>query len=490
MQIESLSLEELAQQLLELTGSMEAIGVELSEVAMQLQTQDQAVVSIEELHQQILTEGASYTTALALEQHYPEALPERFPVASFTKIPSKTNLRVALEAAASSKLGMIAAGFAVIFAMLYRLVKWIIGILNQTKGSNQVAAAEAAKAATANTTVQEVETAARSGKLSVEGFDPNEVDRIRQEVFLTPATEQIHKLTYQLLFEHSPTLRGLYMSAVQWLHGKNNLIAQTESAIARTSDKFQQYYGSLSMDKDELDLSLVEQYEQPLRPLVYNLAKGQVVELKQVFAGVSKHSGIKDYLIPVDPDLYRESVEIATNMFVESNNVLAIEDPEVKANLESNRYFNVASYRTPMILTDIEGSAAWLLANVSLSPTLEKDISRLERSLRNLEAVCDAVRGFSSRNSSVSILYPKMRAHIEAFQRDIQFLTRLTAGVRFMLRDGTMFFKLLTAGESVVLNYINSLNKPETDAALKEIVNKNRKKHEEILRRFKGYINE
>jgi len=226
-----------------------------------------------------------------------------------------------------------------------------------------------------------------------------------------------------------------------------------------------------------------------LKPLVYNLAKASVIELKQNFNGVSRHAGIKDFLIPVDDDVYRSAIETAQALMIDSNNVLAKDDPETADQMLTNRYFNAASYRTPMIITDVEGSAAWLLANVKLARDVERDLSRLDRALNGLSKVCEAVRSFAVRNPNAQALYPRMRAHVEAYQRDIQFLTRLVAATRFTVRDGAMFFKLLTAGESVVLGYINSLNKPETEPALKEIVTKNRKKHEEILRRFKAYIN-
>lgn len=104
---------------------MEPIDRELSELSMQLSSMEALNSTLCIVGNQVKIDGISLEDAQYLSGLAPDILPGTCPINSFTRIPSGTNLKVALEAIDYKRAGVIAAIVAALTTFLYKVYQWL-----------------------------------------------------------------------------------------------------------------------------------------------------------------------------------------------------------------------------------------------------------------------------------------------------------------------------------------------------------------------------
>lgn len=482
------TLEQIASELDRLTVESHAIDLDFVETDATMAELKTALESLDGVITRVKREGASREAAMVLEQHVEGILPKRFPVKSFTAIPSKTNYSVALEAAGVGKMALIAGVVAAIIAGIYKVIKWVIHMLRGSKNSAEAASKEAAQAFTAAETAQDiVKGKDLRGDLKFSRVDQSEIDKLRKEVFIDPAKSQISKMTLLLLMEKRPTLRNLYSEVCGALYGKGDLFSLTEQAINSTRDKIEEFIRKSKRDESTIQLELVEHFEQPLRSVVYIFAEQGMLDPEHDFQG-QRFSRVKQVLTPVRQDQYKYVIKNMTQLLTSPSNMKACEDAEAVALMEQSRFFNPAFYQTQAGLDELEKEVRWFLGQVTLPEDTETRISRLETAIGNLKKAYDELVKRAHQDANSIPIAQGFLEHINAYQADIHFLSRLAFSVRFLQRDVAMFFRLMTNGETACVAYLKSLLTPESEGKFRDLIAEKRKKHAATVARFKGYI--
>lgn len=483
-----LTLEQIASELDRLTVESQGIDLELVETDASMAQLKATLESIDGVIERVKREGASRETALVLEQHVEGVLPKRYPVASFTSIPSKTNYAVAMEAASAGKMALIAGVVAAIIAGIYKIIKWVIHMLRGSKNSAEAAGNEAAQAFTAAETAQDiVKGKDLRGDLKFNRVDNAEIDKLRKEVFIDPAKKQISKMTLLLLMEKRPTLRNLYSEVCGSLFGKSNLFTLTDQAINATSEKIVEFIKKSKRDESSMQLELVEFFEQPLRSVVYTFAEQGMLDPEHDFQG-QRFSRVKQALTPVRQDQYAYVIKNMTQLLTSPANLKACDDVEAVALMEQSRFFNPAFYQNQAGLDELEKEVRWFLGQIVIPHDTETQISKLEESVGKLKKNYDELLKRAHQDPNSIPIAQGMLQHINAYQADIHFLSRLAFSVRFLQRDVGMFFRLMMHGETACVNYLKSLLTPESEGKFRDLIAEKRKKHAATVARFKGYI--
>jgi hypothetical protein len=165
---------------------------------------EQSIISLEdvlnglsEISNEVSGEGViCKTQAVALESIAPGTLPRHAPINSFTQIPSKTNLKVALEEIDKKKVGIIAAIVLAAGTFLYKLWKWISGKSEDTDKAFTGIADKSELVAKAEATFKEA-----THELQQKGVDIHAVEaavrkdeHVQKELFMVSEhyTETVH----------------------------------------------------------------------------------------------------------------------------------------------------------------------------------------------------------------------------------------------------------------------------------------------------------
>lgn len=489
MSIETeLTLEQIASELDRLTVESQAIDLDLVETDANMGQLKTALESLNGVIDRVKREGASRETAMVLEQHVEGVLPKRYPVVSFTAIPSRTNYSVALEAASAGKMALIAGVVAAIIAGIYKIIKWVIHMLRGSKNAAEAASKEAAQAFTAAETTQDIiKGKDQRGDLKFNRVDAGEIDKLRKEVFIDPAKSQISKMTLLLLLEKRPTLRNLYSEVCGSLYGKTNLFTLTEQAINSTSEKIVEFIKKSKRDESTMQLELVENFEQPLRSVVYVFAEQGMLDPEHDFHG-QRFSRVKQALTPVRQDQYAYVIKNMSQLLTTPSNLKACDDAEAVSLMEQSRFFNPAFYQTPAALDELEKEVRWFLGQVTLPDDAEVRISKLEEAIASLKKNYDELLKRAHQDPNSIPLAQGFLEHINSYQADIHFLSRLAFSVRFLQRDVAMFFRLMQNGETACIAYLKSLLTPESEGKFRDLIAEKRKKHAATIARFKDYI--
>ena len=447
------------------------------------------VEGLDELQATVEHQGASRDTALALEALVEGVLPERYPVASFTRIPSKTNYRVALESMSTGKLAAAAALIAAIIAGIYKLVKWIIQLLRGSKGVGDVAMKEAAQARTIVETVNQASADARSSKLELPNFDPNEITKLRKEVFLDPAVKGLSKALLLLVFEERKFTRDLFSSVYKLLNatGKDDLFTATEEAIKATVAKFRDFVSRSKADKTMTETTLVTYFEQPLRGLVYIFANLGLVEVEADFHGRNL-SRVGKFLQPVKQSQYTTVLVEQIRLLTGPAELKLEDDAEASALIASNQYFNPEFYNSEANLKKLESVVQWFAENIRIPDDVEVKIGKINDAIGDLKKVCEEMEECARTDANARLIQPGLVNHVHSYQQDVQTLSRLVYIARSMQREVAMWFRLMSTGETACLNYLLSLADDKASKELRDLVAEKRKGHTKTLDRFKKYL--
>lgn len=431
--------------------------------------------------------GASRELAMTLESIAPGVLPERYPVNSFTVIPSGTNLKVTYEAIGGGKLAAAAAIIAAIFAALYKLAKWVIALLRGSKGVNETAMKETAQARTAAETVNEA-VKQTNGPLPAQGFDPKEISKIREQVFLTPARQQISKALFMLVFEQRPLYHKLYSAlCAQLVAGRNDLFSSVEMAISGFSGRLNDFVKRSANDDTTTEESLVGLFDQPLLPVVYALQDAGLLVVETDFQG-RRLSSVGKFLQGVNQEQYLRSISLAHELLTGNALVKIDADDECAALAQSSVFFSPDYYSSNVALDALENNVKWFGGNVMIPADTDVRLSRVEEALTDLRKTMAAFEQAAKRDTNAQLLAPRLVVHLNSFQQDIQFLTRFVYTIRVLQRELAMFGRLMTTGETACLNYLKSLLDKGAEGKLADLIAKKRKEHQAVLSRFKGYL--
>lgn len=483
-----LTLEEIAKAIDDAVEVSPLSVAEEQERKTQLANYESTVSTIAELETAVNTEGASRETALVLESLVEGVLPERYPVASFTQLPSKTNYKVALEAISGGKIAAAAALIAAIIAGIYKLVKWIIQLLRGSKGVADVAVKEAAQARTITETVNQAVNDTQSSKLDLPNFDPNEITKLRKQVFLEQATKELSKATLLLVFEERKFTRDLYSSIYKLLNDSRvDLFTATETAIKTTVAKLRDFIERSKQNKTTTETTLVAYFEQPLRGIVYAFANLGLLEVETEFHG-RNYSQIGKILQPVKQTQYISTLVDQIRMVTGPAETKVLDDTEATALLATNSYFNPEFYRSDANLTKLEGAVQWFAENIRIPDDVEAKIGKINEAIGALKKVAEEFEECARTDANALLIQPGIVNHIHSYQQDINVLTRLVYIARSMQREIAMWFRLMATGETACLNYLLALSTDESTKELRDLVAEKRKEHTKTLNRFKAYL--
>jgi len=478
-----LTLEEMSAELDRLTSDSPLTDeVELG-LQEEISKHETTIAAIDSVKEQIAEEGASRETAMALESYCPGILPERYPVRSFTAIPSATNQRIALESASVGKIAAIAAIVTAVFVALYKLIRWVIQLLRGTKSMGESAMKEAAQAQTAAATVNEV-VKETNGPVVVKNFDPNEISALREKVFITPARQQMSKAWFMLFLEQRPLSRKLYAEVCQLL--KDGIVRDIDMGVQLTIKKINDFLLASRKNETTQNHDWIDQIEQPLRPFVYGLEKAGVLKVENDFHG-DRYNRVGKTLLPIKQDQYLWAVTLHGGSLTQPVDLKVEDDKEATALFASNQLMKPDALSSDAVVKKFADAAKWFGESIQLPDAIEDQISGVENSIGDLQKSIALFEREGQRDANAAILAPGLVAHLRSLQNDLQFVCRMVRAVRALQRETAVFFRLMTAGETACLNYIASLTEDPNNAEIKDIVAKQRKLHKDRLSEFKGY---
>ena len=465
----------------------QALDLDILETDASMSELTASLESIDEIIKRIQHEGASREVAMVLEQHVEGILPKRFPVNSFTAVPSKTNYAVAMEAASGGKLALIVGVVAAIIAGIYKIIKWAIQLLRGSKNTAKAASKEAAQAYTANQTTNDIIKGKDvRGDLKFGRVDDAKIDEMRRVVFIEPAAGQMSKMALLLFLEKRPTLRALYSEVTNALFGKNDLITLTEQAIKATTAKIDQFVKASKADASVVNLEIVEYFEQPLRQVVYIFAEQGMLEAQPDFHG-QKFSKVQQALTPVKQDQYKHVIANMSQILTSAASVKAVDDQESAALIRHSKFFSPEFYKTSEALEEIEKEAKWFFGNIAIPDDVDVKLSSLESALGDLKKSYDELFKQTHKDANAIVIARGMLDHIDSYQSDVRFLSKLAYAVRFLQRDVGQFFRCMTNGETACINYLKSLLAPESEGKFRDLIAEHRKAHASVISRFESY---
>lgn len=442
--------------------------------------------SLEELRLQ-MAGGVSREMALSLEELAPGALPERIPAKSFTLIPSGTNLKFSLEAIGLGKLAAVGAIIAAIFAALYKLAKWVIALLRGTKGINETAMKETAQARTAAETVNETVNKVTTTTPLV-GFDPQEIDKLRHQIFLDPFKAKITKAMFLLVFDQQPLFSKLYSTiCANLMSGKGSMFAATEASIRRFDGKLNDFIKRSEADATTAETQMAELFDQPLLPVLYGFADVGLLTPMPQFQ-VRPVSSVGRSLQTVLHEQYLTTLVAATDLLIGPTTTLMLDDAACAKKAETVPYFTTQMYSNELGLKRLEGLIEWFGGNVVIPDDTDVQLSRIESALTDLRKTVTSFEQVAKKDPNAQLLAPALVNHLNSFQQDLRFLSRFVCGVRSLQRELATFGRMMTTAETACLNYLKSLMEQPAQAELAELVAKKRKEHQDVLKRFKGFL--
>lgn len=482
-----LSFEDMVSEMERLVGGVQSLDLDLEELKEKMVHYEVNTASFDGLISQIKTSGASREIAMAMEQCVEGVLPARYPVQSFTAIPSKTNLKVALEAASSGKIALIGTVVAAIIAAIVKIIMWAIQLVRSTKGAGQASMKEAAQARTASETTNDIVKGARqTGKMTIKNFDANEILKLRREVFIDPAKQQISKMLLILVFQPRASLRTLYETVCGDLFGTSNSFEMVERAILNTKDKIDNFLKKSEADESTVDMELIRLYEQPLRSVIYAFATAGMLTPEHDFQG-QRWSKVKQSFTPVTQTQYIYCISQMAQLLTSPSAKKACEDIEASAIMDRNQYFDPEFYNSTSNLDKLEKEVQWFGTNIAFPDDADVRLSKLDSAINELKKSYDALEKAGKRDANAAQVAAGMLQHINSYQQDIHFLSRMVFSVRFLQRDLAGFFRLMTNGETACINYLKALLDPKSETAFRNMIADHKKDHVKTLARFKGY---
>lgn len=200
-----------------------------SEYSVQRNSQQPLMDELKRLRNDVETRGVARDTMAAVESFSDIPLQSAYPLTSYTQRRSWTNAKVAIEEIDARQAGLLAVLGAAAVGILYKVVKWILGLFGKSKDMNVQAATNAQKTDTAATVADTV-----SQKYPDVGRTADAALKTNEKY--QSAKQKLDDGSYSKLIQNliAPTgyavsLRELLNGLPKFVHGVESLVKAVES---------------------------------------------------------------------------------------------------------------------------------------------------------------------------------------------------------------------------------------------------------------------
>lgn len=424
---------------------------------------------------------------LSLESLCPEAINPRYPVMSYTMAPSPTNLRVAMEDADRGKLMTFAALAAAVIAAGIKLIKWILNLLNSTKGTGDYSATQAAQSTTIISTAIDVKKMVNvAGEGSV--YDQAEIDKLRKEVFIDQFKQSTSVGFVKYFIFGDENVVGFFSTLSSQLSKETgNLVDRISRSLSFTALSVKTMIAKAKADTSTIDFSYLNTPPESLLPFVSLADKFGFDALPEDVDAAAFPRPFKDY-VPIETASYEGFLRDTTTAFFQQMNTLANLDEGLLAQLDTADMLSPDWYESKAGLAEIERRTIAMIGAVSIPSNVQKQLTDVENRFNELKKVVDQLQAEAKKDANVALSMNAYLRLVNTFHIEISFIANAISTLRRLELELGRFHRYLTLGETACIRYITSLLEGEKRQAVSKVIESKRQGHATTVRRFKNYV--
>lgn len=424
---------------------------------------------------------------LSLESLCPEAISPRYPVNSYTLAPTTTNLSVAMEDVTSGKILTFGAVVVSIIAAGIKLIKWIIELINATKGTGEYSATQAAQSSTVSKTMVEVKRMLNTdATLNSEAFDQSELTKLRQEVFLDQFRQStsLGFVNYFLLGDEQTV--KFYSTAASLISKRpGGLVERLERAIQFTTSGVDAFLAKARADSSVLDMTYLGTPPEPLLPFVSLSERLGFDALQQSVEASAFPRPFKDY-VPIAKDDYDNwLLGPATEFLQKANTQFASVEASEKIDTQM---LSVEWYDQAKAYDELERRTIEMIKAISIPNSVTKQLNAVSTRYEELKKAMERLQAQAQKDANVALSVRAYLGVLNTYHLEIAFVSNLISTLRRLELDLGRFHRYLTLGETACIRYINSVLDKTQQQAVAKVVEARRKDHQSVVRRFKAYV--
>lgn len=424
---------------------------------------------------------------LSLESLCPEAISPRYPVNSYTMAPTTTNLSIAMEDASTGKILTFGAVVVAIIAAGIKLIKWIIELINATKGTGEYSATQAAQSSTISKTMVEVKRMLNTdATLNSSAFDQNELTKLRQEVFLDQF-QQATSLGFVKYFILGEEQTVKFYSTAAGLISKRpgGLLERLERSIQFTTSGVDAFLAKARSDSSVLDMTPIGTPPEPLLPFVSLSERLGFEALPQHVEASAFPRPFKDFVPIVKADYDNWLSGPAMQLIQQTNTPFAsVKDAE---NIDSPMLF-VEWYDQAKARDELERRTIEMIKAISIPNSVTKQLNAVSSRYEELKKVLDRLQEQAKKDANAALSVRSYLGILNTYHLEIAFISNMISTLRRLELDLGRFHRYLTLGETACIRYINSVLDKTQQQSVAKVIEARRKDHQNVVRRFKAYV--
>lgn len=462
-----------------------AYQLETKEIAQKVRIALVNIDTADQLREQFVAAGkVSRQDVLSLETLCPEAISPRYPVMSYTLVPSATNLSVAMEDASRGKILTFAAIVAAVIAAGIKLIKWIVDLLVGTKGTGEFSAVQAAQSSTITKTVVEVKRMINTdATLNSALFDQNELTKLRQEVFIDQFKQSTSLGFVKYFIMGDDQTVAFYSTAAALLRKKpGGLLERLERAIQFTTSGVDAFIAKARADASTLDMSFANTPPEPLLPLVSLSERLGFGSLPQSVESAMLPRPFKDY-VPIQKEAYDNFLSETLTTFLKDTNVQYSMSQELTSDMFSPEWYDQAK-----ALDELERRTIEMIKAISVPNSVTKELNAVATRYEELKKAMDRLEAAAAKDANAALSVRAYVALLNTFHFEIAFVSNLISTLRRLELDLGRFHRYLTLGETACIRYINSCLDADQQKSVHKVIEARKRDHQSVVRRFKAYV--